>query len=478
MRTPASKRMQKHLLILLPISALAQYLSLLDGIFYVLALVPILLYFIELTTTSTLTDKIKTGLLYSLASGAAECVWIFGTVGNHFALNLPVQVIAYVVFSLVTQAQYPLMAVAMHYADQRIPGGLRRVALISLLYFALDRIVPRYFGESIATLFVVNHTLLNTLSLTKGAGFDFFCILTCALLAGGITKKSILGRIKYVVFTSMMWTGLLLGGELTSTPHDANPALGGFTAEVIQFRPKPNLTHLSATSLAELNFNSLLSLTKKSIEADKPNLVIWPEYSVEFTFGVADSPFAHLLSKIDTFVLEEKISLIFTAREYGGNGKYYHTAFMLQPNPNNPKAVLVQKYRKTLLAYFGEQNPLGLPSPITPGKELKVFEMSYGGKTIKIGPMICSEGFYGNFVARLMKLKPDLIAMPTSEGLGKHKATAVNYLLKAAQLRAVESGVTVLKASNSGPSAVISPSGAILKQIHKGADGFVSHRFL
>ncbi len=133
---------------------------------------------------------------------------------------------------------------------------------------------------------------------------------------------------------------------------------------------------------------------------------------------------------------------------------------------------IVDSYAKSHLVPFGEYIPFRkfIPAKLRPiTKVIADFRAGHGVKTIHtdklppFGILICYEIIFPHQVANA-KDRPQWLINLTNDGWYGKSSGPYQHLVTA-QLRAVEEGLTVVRAANSGISALISRNGKILASI-------------
>lgn len=137
-------------------------------------------------------------------------------------------------------------------------------------------------------------------------------------------------------------------------------------------------------------------------------------------------------------------------------------------------------YSKSHLVPFGEYIPLRsyLPHWVKPLTNM-VAQFAKGRKyqTIKLdgyaefAPLICYEIIFSGQIVRWQN-KPKWAVVLTNDGWYGISAGPYQHLV-ATQMRAVEEGISIVRAANSGISAVINPVGVITSQIGLSERGYV-----
>ncbi len=147
----------------------------------------------------------------------------------------------------------------------------------------------------------------------------------------------------------------------------------------------------------------------------------------------------------------------------------------------NKKGALVGWYDKSHLVPFGEYIPFRkyLPEWVRPiANTVAEFGRGEKFKTLKVGdypefaPLICYEIIFSDEVVKKGADRPKWAIVLTNDGWYGISSGPYQHLA-AAQMRAVEEGISVVRSANSGISAVINPYGEIVAQIPLAERGMV-----
>jgi apolipoprotein N-acyltransferase len=194
----------------------------------------------------------------------------------------------------------------------------------------------------------------------------------------------------------------------------------------------------------------------RSEESDGATVVVLPESPMNFMWG-EDREFREFIS---AFAARNNVSVLFNSAEPDRpNHKYFNSAVMISPEGHE-----VAEYDKIYLLPFGEAVPVPLDSLI-PGF---VGNFSYGRNyslvpvgDAKAGIMICFESHFGQLSREYVRRGADVIIEMTNDGylgptpvLRQHLANAV--------FRAIETNRPVLRVTNVGITAYITPRGEVL----------------
>jgi len=204
----------------------------------------------------------------------------------------------------------------------------------------------------------------------------------------------------------------------------------------------------------------------------KPDIVFLPESAFPFTGGELHSEGKKLLKySYRTTIVTGIVDV-----RYSGRWEPYNSVFVIKDGK------VVDFYDKVRLLPFGEY----VPFPFGFVKEVfgAIAGIDYVSGSdprcldvegLKIGTPVCFEVSYLGLVRKLSKCA-DLIAVLTNDGWFRDSDGTFQHL-RHARVRAVEIGRYVLWVNNTGPSAVISPEGKILKEIPYGKVGYIMFEF-
>jgi apolipoprotein N-acyltransferase len=190
-----------------------------------------------------------------------------------------------------------------------------------------------------------------------------------------------------------------------------------------------------------------------------PRVVVWPESPMNFTYA-QDAEFRELVSQ---FARSERTSVLFNSLEPAPAGGAYNSAVLV-----NEAGRLVAQYDKIRLLPFGEYVPLprwfpgawlvsGIVGDFTPGANYTLLPI---GET-RAGVFICFESAFPSIARTFTDAGADVLINISNDGylgqtpvLRQHLANTV--------FRAVENRRPVLRVTNTGISARITPRGEVM----------------
>ncbi len=210
-------------------------------------------------------------------------------------------------------------------------------------------------------------------------------------------------------------------------------------------------------------------LSEEAIRAGA-RLVVWPESAVPFYF--ADDPLgaepirelarigsAHLIVGSD----EREVRPANPAGRVVQ--RFYNSAFLVRPDGRTGGV-----YRKMRLVPFGEYVPLGrvlfFVSPLVQA----VSDFSPGDRAVllpvgehAVSVAICYEVVYPGLVRRFVQAGSELLTTITNDAWFGRSSAAYQHFAQAS-LRAIEQGRYLVRAANTGISAVVDPYGRVLER--------------
>lgn len=196
------------------------------------------------------------------------------------------------------------------------------------------------------------------------------------------------------------------------------------------------------------------------------DLIVWPEAATPFSF-LQDPVYTERLLSL---VKEEKRFLLFGSPtihqhpQHPQKSQWFNSAFLV-----SPAAETLAQYNKIHLVPFGEYVPLRYllffvtqmveGGEFVPGKEFTVMQIPAG----RFSTVICYEIIFPNLVRRFVNNGAQFLVNLTNDAwFGKSAAPYQHRAM--VTLRAVENRIPIIRAANTGISAIIDPRGVIQQE--------------
>lgn len=203
-----------------------------------------------------------------------------------------------------------------------------------------------------------------------------------------------------------------------------------------------------------------------------PDLLVWPEAATPRpalnTAGLVD--------EVQAIAVDAGVDFLFGTVYYDAFGGY-NSAVLIQPGGG------AQVYNKIHLVPFGEYVPLRhsfplfawivgdlVPADFDAGLEPAVLEL--GRVPVRIAPLICFEDTLGELNRGFIQRGAQLIVVLTNDGWFRESAGSRQHLANSV-FRAIESRRPMLRAANTGVTAVIDPLGRVIEQLDDNGNTFI-----
>jgi apolipoprotein N-acyltransferase len=198
----------------------------------------------------------------------------------------------------------------------------------------------------------------------------------------------------------------------------------------------------------------------ETVLSSKPDIIIWPETSL--TFFVQEPSVESSLVKI--FARKTGVPLVAGAPGYERSGKnvlVFNRAYLISADK------LVDYYDKEHLVPFGEYAPFGEDIPILSGLLMGVGAFTPGKRTspliagrLAMGMLICYESIFAELAQERVRSGANVLVNISNDAWFGRSAAPRQHL-ELAVLRAVEQNRFLLRATNTGITALIDPKGRI-----------------
>jgi apolipoprotein N-acyltransferase len=198
------------------------------------------------------------------------------------------------------------------------------------------------------------------------------------------------------------------------------------------------------------------------VKTPPTRVVVWPESPMNFSYGRR----GELRENVARFVRDNRASLLINSLEPTKDGGGYNAAVLI-----NEEGRVAAQYDKIRLMPFGEYVPLprwmpgaglvrGVVGDFTPGERYTLMPLGDEQTGVKAGVFICLESAYPYITRRFAEEGADVLVEMTNDAYQGDTAVMRQHLSNAV-LRAVETGRTLLRVTNTGVSARVSPRGEV-----------------
>lgn len=279
------------------------------------------------------------------------------------------------------------------------------------------------------------------------------CILFVVLSRSGPGRGRLLVLL-LVLLASLAGWGSWRRGQLAGMPPEYTLHVGIAQGNVAQDR-KWDPDH-QETTIARYE-----QLTRRLAE-DGVDLVVWPEAAVPFFFQ-SDVTYRGRLLDLSQ---ETKTPILFGSPAFwprGGGVTLFNRTYLL-----SPQATVVDSYDKMILTPFGEYVPFqdGLfffvqkmvdgIGDFAPGSRPTVFTLPFGTFSV----LVCYEGVFPELARDFVRRGAALLVNVTNDAWFGETSAPYQHLVMEA-MRTVENRVPLVRAANTGISAIVGIDGDI-----------------
>jgi apolipoprotein N-acyltransferase len=368
--------------------------------------------------------------------------------------------------------QFLALAAARRLAA-RLGAGRAAFALVSgLAWVGAEWALPRVFADTLGYGLHPWEGLRQAADIAGARGLTLLLLVANECVAMSVAGR----RVRPVAVAALFLAAALGYGHLRERQIDARVRIAPtYTAAVVQ----ANITRYDKLAATRGTFAAVaqildthFALSQQVIESapEPPDLLVWPETVYPTTFGAPRTGEAAGFDRaIDDMVAGTSVPLVLGAFEREG-GDEFNAAFFVTPRAGG--GVDHQSYRKTVLFPLTEYVPGWLDSewlrralPWTgrwahgPGPRTVRFALR-DGTPIAAVPLICYEVTEPGYVAAGAARGADLLLTISNDAWFPDAAGPRLHLIVAA-FRSIETRLPQVRATNSGLSALISPTGEL-----------------
>lgn len=430
------------------------------------------------TSVTTWRRALAAGALASAATTVLVFHWIPGSVHAFFDLPMPVCWLVFPIYGLIAQPQLVIWAVARwQWRDTR--GGSALVASAAL-YAGLDWLLPKLFRDTLGLVFFADRWVIQAADLG-----GLYLLTFAAVLASEVACAVALQRrraLRPAIGAGALWLAILVYGAVrVHQIEDAVAAAPSFTAGVVQ----ANIGNVEKEIAAHGDVDGIINTLKQygdlsdklmnapaagapaqpapAPAAPPPDLLVWPETAYPLAYGAHRSTLDDEVDgELANYINQRRVPLLFGGYQRRGAVEF-NSALLLAPDA--PEGTIAA-YHKFHLIPFGEYIPLIGRAKFGTGGTSRVLELklpaagAQPARTIKLGPVICYESLIPAHAIAAVDAGAQALINLTNDSWFLSVSEKELHLAMAA-VRSVETRRAQLRATNTGISALISPTGQI-----------------
>ncbi|MEQ8657279.1 MAG: apolipoprotein N-acyltransferase [Hyphomicrobiales bacterium] len=362
--------------------------------------------------------------------------------------------------------------------------GFVRVGMLASLLAAFEAlrgvVLTGFPWNGFHSALGLHDALLQGLSVLGPLAASFLVLLV-AMIPAALWPREVTGRgSRIAALGCLLVFGLWAGfGVLRLASADAT-MVDGVTMRIVQ----PNIAQVDKwdPDLREAHVATLLELTTRHTGADRLGVlgvshVVWPESAFPFLLTQRPDVLRAIGSALPLGA--QMLAGAVRAEPRGAQDRaFYNSVYAF-----NDRGEIIDAYDKARLVPFGEVLPfddlidrLGLrplvsaPAGFEPGVGPGVLSGSSGPVALAL---VCYEAIFPGFVrAGARTHTPDYLLNVTNDAWFGTSAGPRQHFFQA-RLRAVETGLPLVRAANTGISAVIDPYGQVIAELGIDQQGII-----
>ncbi|MGB7542380.1 MAG: apolipoprotein N-acyltransferase [Burkholderiales bacterium] len=401
-------------------------------------------------------DGLRTGFAFGAGLFGTGVSWVYVSLHDYGLMPAPLAAVATLLFCVVL-ALYPAAA-GWCFVRLRPERGVA-----ALFAFASLWTLSEWLRGWLLTGFpwlAVGYTQTDTplagFAPVLGVFGVSFATALCAGLLNLVFSGS--GRVRIASVAALM---LALGlGALLQQISWTSPRGEPFRVALLQGNIPQELKFQAE------RYTATLATYRRLIAGSSAQLIVLPETAIPRFLDAVD---AHYLNDIAQLARERRADLVVGVPVRDQGGRYFNSVVSIGVSPT-------QRYDKLHLVPFGEFVPPGF-GWIVKTLSIPLSDFTSGPQNPRplalsgqwVAPDICFEDTFGEEIVRQLPQATLLVNLSNIAWFGDSLAPAQH--LQISRMRAIETGRFMLRATNTGVTAIIDPRGKVVARLPQFTEG-------
>ncbi|EYF02705.1 apolipoprotein N-acyltransferase [Chondromyces apiculatus] len=459
---------------------------------FVLLFVALVPWVWALDRAASAAEAVGAGVLLSVAFAGAVFPWFPTTVERYAGAGAGTGVVwlLFLVAAPVLEPQFVTFALTRHLARRQGAGLLARGAPL-LVYVGTELLLPKLFFDTLGLALYPSSFLRQGADLAGVHGLTLLVLAVNDLVVAALQRTVRDGAreprarpgeeavAREPAWRPLAWAaglvGVALGYGAVRVAQLGGPGEGrGLVVAAVQ----ANITNYDRLRAEKGAYDTVrtildahLAMSAEIRARSKPDLIVWPETVYPTTFGHPRSEAgAAFDGEIRALVAETGVPLVFGAYDTDGEREFNAAFFLGAASGGKAPGA---SYRKRMLFPLTEWVPAEIDSDWlrrempwagrwARGPGPRVIDLPLGrGDVLSVVPLICYDVLFPGFVAEAARGGADLIVTISNDSWFPDVRAPRLHLISAA-FRSVETRLPQVRATNSGISAMISPTGEMV----------------
>jgi apolipoprotein N-acyltransferase len=424
-----------------------------------LALAP-LLYALE-RFARTAGQALRLGLCAGAVQQAGAYRWLLPTIHDYAGMPLWLSAMAWGLLMLYQAGQLALCSALIARGRAR---GWPLIALAPIAWGAVEQLYPLLFPSPFAAALHRQTSLLQSLELGGARPISMLLVLTSASVASVACawprEQPLARRLRAPALVLVPWALLVVHGEWREAQLNAAVAAApGLRLGLVQANIGTEQKRRQPAAVRHHH----LELSRRLLREGRPELLIWPETALP-GFIPADA------RELSAAVGELGTPLLTGAVAHGvrdGRAQLFNSAFLL-----DRRARVLGRSDKLRLVPFAERLPFAERFPalheLAPGagaftEGRAPVALQLNGRPIAV--LVCYEDILPDLVSEVTRATRAQLLVNVTNDAWFGDSAAPHIHLALATLRTIEQRRFLVRATNSGVTAIVGPSGKVLQTL-------------
>ena len=442
-----------------------------DPRFVVLLWIALVPWLAVVDRSTSVRATIGVAVLMSVGFVLAVFWWFIAAIQNYTGAPWIVAFLVVVAFAPVLEPQFTCAALTRRLVRARAGGRWWAALAGALVWVGSEWAVPKLFADTLGHGLYASAWMRQAADVAGAPGLTFVLLLgnecVLALLA---ERRAVLGAVALALPAALLAYGAGRSAALAHAPTRGEP----LTVAVVQAdidRYDRLRAERGTYDAVRFILDTHFALSTDAAHRAPLDFVVWPETVYPTTFGSPKSEAgADLDREIATFATKTGVPLVFGSYDADGGAEYNAAVFLA---PSRDGRVEFETYRKALLFPLTERVPAVFESPLVrrwlpwlgtwkPGTGAAVVPLTLrDGRTIRVAPLICYDAVDPRLALGAVRHGADLIVTLSNDSwFATGNGPRLHLIMSA--FRSIETRRPQVRATNTGISAVITPTGDVV----------------
>lgn len=409
----------------------------------------------------------KDGVLAGFGAGFVFYIgiiyWIIHVVVKYGYQPLYVGVAAMILLAFYLSLYIALFGLGIVFSNKKgLPLYVSAPSIWICLEYAKSQLFTGFPWENLGYSQYANYYLVQLADITGVYGISFVIVFINALLFEALSNSGNRRVLIRLAVSGCIIMGLVYSYGLLRVNHvqKAESEAKSMKVLLVQGNIEQDVKWNPRYQLETVSIYRNLSLK----HGQQPGLIVWPETATPFFFQDIND----LNREVLRVASSSRSWLLFGSPSYTKDSQgmaIYNSAFLL-----SPEGTIEGKYDKMHLVPFGEYVPLRQFLPFIGKLVVGVgdFQTGIGYIPLKMeshkpGVLICYEGILPEAAGAYKRAGADLLINITNDAWFGMTSAPYQHL-SMTTFRAIENRMYLVRAANTGISAIIDPKGKVLSQ--------------